>query len=87
VSEARLRKSYDRLLAQQAALGDTRLGCPSVEAIAALLARDGDEEARLALLDHVMGCPFCQPEFELLRAARRASGGQEATGGEPPDPV
>ncbi len=81
MSDSRLRKSYDRLLAIQAQLGDTRLGCPSVEAIAALLAREGDEEARLALLDHVMGCAFCQPEFEMLRAAQRASGSQETMDG------
>jgi hypothetical protein len=56
----------------EAALG--REGCPDVERLLALVERSGSEEARLALLDHVMACPHCHAEFELLRATHRASG-------------
>jgi hypothetical protein len=45
-----------------------------VERLLALVERSGSEEARLALLDHVMACPHCHAEFELLRATHRASG-------------
>lgn len=80
MADERLRLSYDRLLAVRAAQGGDRSACPGVEELAALLAREGDEEVRLARLDHVMGCPFCQPEFELMRAA--AWGSSEAGQGE-----
>lgn len=77
MSDERLRGSYDLLLALRADSHADRGACPPVERIAALLGREEDEIARLALLDHVMACPYCQPEFELLRLASRASGIQE----------
>jgi hypothetical protein len=76
MSDDRLRRSYDMLLAIRADTGDDRGSCPPIERIASLVRREEDEDARLALLDHVMACPFCQPEFELLRVAERASGEQ-----------
>ncbi|MDX2122099.1 MAG: hypothetical protein SF070_13720 [Gemmatimonadota bacterium] len=79
MSDDRLRRSYDMLLAIRADTGDDRGGCPPVERIAGLIRREEDEDSRLALLDHVMACPFCQPEFELLRVAERASGEQART--------
>lgn len=79
MSDDRLRRSYDMLLAIRADTGDDRGSCPPVERIASLIRREEDEEARLTLLDHVMACPFCQPEFELLRVAERASGEQART--------
>lgn len=45
---------------------------PAPEAIAALVGREGPEEARLATLDHVMACPECRRDFDLLRAVERA---------------
>jgi len=78
MSDERLRLSYDRLLALRADGGQDRNGCPAVERMAALIRREEDEDSRLGLLDHVMACPFCQTEFELLRAAARASGEQAA---------
>lgn len=78
MSDDRLRRSYDRLLAIRADIGHDRTGCPAVERVAALVRREEDEESRLALLDHVMACPFCQAEFELLRVASRASDEQPA---------
>jgi hypothetical protein len=37
-----------------------------------LLRREGAEDSRLDLLDHIMACPFCQAEFALLKTARTA---------------
>lgn len=79
MSDDRLRRSYDMLLAIRADTGDDRGTCPPVERIASLIRREEDEDSRLALLDHVMACPFCQPEFELLRVAARASGAEART--------
>ncbi len=76
MSDERLRLSYDRLLALRADAGQDRATCPPVERMAALIRREEDEDHRLAVLDHVMACPFCQAEFELLRVAARASGEQ-----------
>jgi len=73
MSDERLRQSYDRLLAIRADTGPDRTACLPVERIAALIRREEEEDSRLALLDHVMACPFCQSEFELLRVASRAS--------------
>ena len=78
MSDERLRRSYDRLLALRADTGQDRTACPPVERVAALIRREEDEDSRLALLDHVMACPFCQGEFELLRVAARASDEQPA---------
>ncbi len=50
-----------------------RAQCPSPETIRALVAREGAETERLALLDHVMSCAACRHEVELLRAVHVAS--------------
>jgi hypothetical protein len=52
-----------------------RRGCPDAEAISALVEREGKEDHRLALLDHVMTCSACRRDFELLRAVHVASPG------------
>lgn len=75
MSDERLRDAYARVLEERA--GEERIDCPSLDAIAALVRRDGPESTRLATLDHVMACPRCQREFELLRAVEEA-GGEEA---------
>ncbi len=77
MSDERLRQSYDMLLGLRAGEPGDRNACPPVEQLQALVHREQDEEVRLALLDHVMACPFCQPEFELLRTVHRASGEAE----------
>lgn len=74
MSDDRLRQSYDMLLGLRASEAGDRTRCPGVEELQALVRREQDEERRLTLLDHVMACPFCQPEFELLRTVSRASG-------------
>jgi hypothetical protein len=77
MSDERLRQSYDMLLGiRSGGVGD-RGSCPPVEELQALVHREQDEERRLLLLDHVMACPFCLPEFELLRTVHRASGEAE----------
>jgi hypothetical protein len=76
MSDERLRSTYDRMLMFRAETTTDRSHCPAVERLGALVRREEDEESRLALLDHVMSCPFCQAEFELLRIAARASGAE-----------
>ncbi len=50
-----------------------RRDCPDPETITALLEREGKEADRLALLDHLMACPACRRDFELLRAVHVAA--------------
>ena len=78
MNDERLRRSYDMLLAIRADTGADRSACPPVERIAGLVRREEDEESRLALLDHVMTCPYCQHEFEMVRTASRATGDHPA---------
>ena len=73
MSDRRLRLSYDRLLAIRAEAAPDRGSCPSLDALVGLVLREGPEDTRLALLDHVMGCPFCGAEFAMLRTSERAS--------------
>jgi hypothetical protein len=69
--DPRLREAYAELIAARAPTN--REACPSPEALLVLVEREGDEEARLATLDHVMGCARCRAELDLLRAATHAS--------------
>jgi hypothetical protein len=68
VNEEFLRRSYERLLVIREHDGPDRDLCPTVDEIHALVKREGDESARLRLLDHVMQCPECRKEFDLLRS-------------------
>ena len=61
-----LRRAYAELLKDTTRTG--RGGCPAVDALAAVVDRKGDEEGRLAVLDHVMSCLPCRRDFEILRA-------------------
>lgn len=58
-----------------------RGACPSPEEMLALVRREGAEERRLEVLDHVMGCTACHGEFDLLRAVEWAG---KATGAATP---
>ena len=71
MSDERLRTAYAAALAARAS-GD-RVACPTPDALRSIVTREGDEAARLAQLDHVMGCPDCRREFELLRAVEAAA--------------
>jgi hypothetical protein len=69
VTETELRGIYQGMIARG---GGNRTGCPAPEAIQALARREGDESARLATLDHVMACPDCRSELDLLRSIEGA---------------
>ena len=69
MSDERLRELYTAAVAGRPAGAEPH---PAPEAIAALARREGPEEARLATLDHVMGCDDCRREFDLLRTLERA---------------
>ena len=73
MNDARLRELYDR--AVEARATRARQGCASPEAILAVLRREGPEEQRLEVLDHVMGCAACRSEFDLLRSIEQAGAG------------
>jgi hypothetical protein len=47
--------------------------CPSVESLEALVNRTGAEADRLNTLDHVMSCPACRHDFDLMMAAAEAA--------------
>ena len=66
VSDEALREAYQRALDARRVSG--REACVSPEAMLSLLRREGTEEQRLEVLDHVMACGPCRSEFELLRA-------------------
>lgn len=70
MSDERLRELYAAAQAGQpaGAAGEH----PAPEVIAALVRREGPEDARLATLDHVMSCADCRRDFDLLRAVERA---------------
>jgi hypothetical protein len=68
MSDEALRRAYREGRAAPAGRSD----CPAPEAIAALVARDGEEPERLAVLDHVMTCEACRQDFELLRAVEHS---------------
>lgn len=68
MNEEFLRRSYERLLVVREQEAPNRDLCPSVDDIHALIRREGDEPGRLRRLDHVMQCPECRKEFDLLRS-------------------
>jgi hypothetical protein len=69
VSDDRLKDLY----AAAVKAGVTASGAhPTPEAIAQLVRREGGEDARLAILDHVMGCADCRRDFALLRTVEQA---------------
>ena len=44
----------------------------AVEAILAVVRREGTEQERLATLEHVMSCAACHREYEWLKAVDQA---------------
>ena len=71
MKDAELRDLYSQGLNRPSSSAE----CPSPEALLALARREGPEAVRLATLDHVMACPQCLQEFELLRSIEQAGGG------------
>lgn len=72
MTDDELRQAYQTGVGPAA---EPRARCPSPDAIAALVNRQGSEADRLALLDHVMSCGGCRRDFELLRSVTRAGEG------------
>ena len=70
LTDARLSELYRRALAGRA--GRERERCVAPEAMLAVARREGPEEQRLLVLDHVMSCNACRSEFELLRSIEQA---------------
>ncbi|MFI5209488.1 MAG: hypothetical protein ACHQ2E_03495 [Gemmatimonadales bacterium] len=70
MTERELRQRYQHFLGDRQPA--SREGCPSLEAIDALVVREGPEGQRLATLDHVMACRACRDEFEKLRVLHAA---------------
>jgi hypothetical protein len=73
MNDERLRELYRKTLAEGSGL--TRAGavsCVSPEQLLDLVRREGAEQSRLTILDHVMACPSCRHEFDLLRAVEQA---------------
>jgi hypothetical protein len=66
-----LRAAYQQALDARRVPG--REGCVAPEAMLAVLRREGSEEQRLEVLDHVMACGACSSEFELLRSLELAA--------------
>jgi len=69
VNDDELQRAYGRAIRSPT----DRAACPDPGAIADLAARRGNEEARLATLDHAMGCSACRRDLDLLVVADRAA--------------
>lgn len=79
-SDPELQHAYARLVERKTP--GARRGCVPPEAILAVVERSGDEATRLGTLDHVMACPDCRKELDLLRALAEILPRKEpATGG------
>ena len=73
MNDERLRELYQKALAGGSVpTDDGRESCVSPEQLLALVRREGAEQTRLTTLDHVMACPSCRHEFDLLRAVEQA---------------
>jgi len=75
VTDERLRALYQRALEPRGTRGRER--CAPPEAMLGVLRREGGEEQRLEVLDHVMGCGACRTEFDLLRSIEEAGADTE----------
>lgn len=73
VTDEALREAYRRALEARRVSGPET--CMAPETMLSLLRREGTEEQRLEVLDHVMGCGACRSEFELLRSIEQAGAG------------
>ncbi|MEP7326181.1 MAG: hypothetical protein ABI836_09555 [Gemmatimonadota bacterium] len=69
MSDEGLRRTYQGMIERR---GADRSLCPPAERLHELVTQSGSEDARLAVANHVMACPRCLPEFELLRSVNAA---------------
>jgi hypothetical protein len=70
MSDEQLRLAYAR--ARDDRIEASRVGCPTLEALLALVQREGPESRRIETLDHASGCAACRRELEVLRSVDRA---------------
>jgi hypothetical protein len=70
MSDEQLRLAYAR--ARDDRVEAKRRSCPDLEALLALVQREGSESQRMEALDHVSGCSACRRELEVLRSFDRA---------------
>jgi hypothetical protein len=82
MNEERLRRIYRGVMTSRGRRAGRPAACPDPDAILALVRRESSEDSRLTTLDHVMSCPDCRPEFDLLRSIELA--GAEAGMAAPP---
>jgi hypothetical protein len=76
LTDSRLQELYAQALARR----DLEPGsgeCVSPDDLLALVRRDGPEERRLEILDHVMTCNQCRRELSLLQAIESAGAAME----------
>ena len=69
MTDEQLREVYGRAIA--ARHDARRAACPAPDTLLAVARREGPESERVETLDHVMSCPDCRKDFELLRAIER----------------
>ena len=69
MTDEQLREVYVRAIA--ARHDARRAACPAPDTLLAVARREGPESERVETLDHVMSCPDCRKDFELLRAIER----------------
>lgn len=70
MNDTRLQELYAEAMARRSAAPAP--ACVAPEQLLALVRREGAESDRLATLDHVMGCPACRREYDLLQALESA---------------
>jgi uncharacterized protein YbaR (Trm112 family) len=71
LTATRLQELYAKVLARRGKQIDATR-CVSPEDLLGLVRREGPEDRRLEVLDHVMACPECRKELELLQAIEAA---------------
>jgi hypothetical protein len=76
LTDSRLQELYAEALARRG-LEPASGECVSPEDLLALVRREGSEERRLELLDHVMACNDCRRELALLQAIETAGAAME----------
>jgi hypothetical protein len=64
VTDTELRNAYAEALAH---VGPDAGACPEPDRIRSLIQGEGPEPERMRLLDHVMRCPTCRDDFEMMR--------------------
>jgi hypothetical protein len=80
VNDEQLREIYGSVMTSRSE--GRHSACPQPEALLDLVRREGSEQSRLAILDHVMSCADCRSEFDLLRSIELA--GAEGRGAAQP---